>query len=71
MNDGLFRHLTRKKYIEAMNETQYGWARSENFPHVGCPSDLEFISVYDQPFGKECHTSCKQCWEFVLKNKKW
>lgn len=67
----LFNHLNRKKYIEAMEETNYGWMITENFPNVGCPSDLEFISVEDEPFKGECHMGCRACWEYVLNNKKW
>lgn len=68
----IFKHLTRKKYIEAMNETEYGWKPKGMFSHVGCPSDLEFISEEDEPYkGKSCFMDCKECWEYVLKNKKW
>lgn len=67
--DKLYKDLKRKEYIEAMKDTRYGWVRSEKFPHVGCPSDLAFVSEADQPFGDECHTGCRRCWEYVLQNK--
>lgn len=64
-------HLHRKKYIEAMEQTEYGWKPSENFPKVGCPSDLYFVSVNDEPSSYECVMDCEDCWKYVLKNKKW
>ena len=67
----LFKHLNRKKYIEAMEETQFGWKSAENFPNVCCPSDLEFISVEEEQYKGECHTTCEQCWKYVLENKNW
>lgn len=64
-------HLNRKKYIEAMKQTEYGWNPTENFPDVGCPSDLTFISEDDEPYKRSCFMDCEDCWKYVLKNKKW
>lgn len=68
--EAIFTHLTRKKYIEAMNETQYGSKPQGMFSHVNCPSDLEFIGE-EELLDKKCVMSCKECWKYVLKNKKW
>lgn len=64
----LFNHLYRKKYIETMERTEYGW---KGEPWLSCPSDLEFISEEEEPFKGECHMSCEECWKHVLHNKKW
>ena len=63
--------LFRKKYIQAMKETECGWKPSRNFPDVGCPSDLHFVSMKDEPYKGHCMCSCEECWEYVLKNKQW
>lgn len=67
----LFGHLNRKKYIEAMEATRYGWESSKEFPNVCCPSDLQFIRVEDEQYKGHCHSTCNECWEYVLNNKKW
>lgn len=67
----IFKHLSRKKYIEAMEETEFGWKLTERFSHVCCPSDLEFVSIEEEQFKGECHTSCEDCWKHVLRTKKW
>ena len=61
--------LQRKKYIEAMKETSFGWKKSKMFPNVGCPSDLEFVSMREEPHPYNCIMDCKECWEYVLENK--
>lgn len=67
----IIKHLTRKQYIEAMINTEFGSKKSEKFPCVGCPSDVFGVSIEDEPYKGECHTTCKECWEYVLKNKNW
>lgn len=69
--DRIFRHLARKQYVEAMEETQCGWVESERFPKVCCPADMMGVSIEDEQYKGECHTTCQECWEYVLKNKKW
>lgn len=66
-------NLQKKEYVEAMNETEYGWraSKSERFNHVGCPDDLYFISREDLPHRGNCFMECEDCWHYVLKNKKW
>lgn len=63
--------LQRKEFIQAMEETEYGWkaSRSRRFSHVGCPNDLYFIHDTDLPHEKNCVVDCKECWNYVLKNK--
>lgn len=69
--DSVIKDLQRKKYIEAMKETRYGWERSksENYSHVGCPDDLDFVSEKDLPHPTDCVCECEYCWNYVLYNK--
>lgn len=63
------KNLQKKEYVKAMKETDYGWKPSKNYPDVGCPSDLQFIRMADEPHQGRCFMDCKDCWEYVLKNK--
>lgn len=67
--EALVRDLQRKEYIKAMKETEYGWKPKGRYSHVGCPSDLQFISDSDLPHKTKCIVDCKECWEYVLENK--
>lgn len=75
MKNKIFLHLARKEYIEIMNSTKYGWKQTELVSKygkiVGCPSDLPYISKFEEPYKGECHADCEFCWNYVLKNKKW
>lgn len=68
-------HLRRKEYIEIMEGTKYGWIQTEQVQKygklVGCPSDLPYISKFEEPYKGQCHADCEVCWKYVLKNKKW
>lgn len=65
----VIRDLQRKEYIKTMKETEYGWKAKGKYRGIGCPSDLQFVSMKDEPHPTRCITDCKECWEYVLKNK--
>ena len=65
------RTLQKNEYIRAMKKTEYGWKPKGSYSHVGCPTDLYFISEADLPHKTNCIVDCKECWEYVLKNKWW
>ena len=65
----VIKDLQRKQYIEAMKKSSCGWKASKEFEGVGCPSDLPFISMKDEPHPNKCIMDCEACWEYVLKNK--
>lgn len=72
--DTVIKGLQRKEYIKVMEETDYGWKNGKHgeYKHIGCPADLPFIRLEEQPHEGMCLTkSCKECWEYVLNNKKW
>lgn len=61
--------LQRKEYIKAMKETEYGWKASGKYKRIYCPSDLQFVSMREEPHPDKCIMDCKECWEYVLENK--
>ena len=65
----LAKHLNRVEFIKVMKASKYGWKAVEGYGQVGCPSDLYFISDADLPHPSKCIIDCKDCWEYVLKNK--
>lgn len=65
----VIRSLQRKQYVECMKNTEYGWKARGKYKGISCPSDLPFISMKDEPHPDKCIVDCKECWEYVLKNK--
>ena len=65
----VIRDLQRKEYIEAMNGTEYGWEARGKYEGICCPSDLQFVTVEDEPHPDKCIMDCDMCWKYVLENK--
>ena len=65
----LVKDLQRKEYINIMKETNFGWNSSGAYKNIGCPTDIPFIFAKDMPHPRNCIMGCKECWNYVLKNK--
>lgn len=67
LKSNLLSDLNRKKYINIMKTTDYGWSSDS----ICCPSDTKMVTA-DEEVGKcqSDYEECVRCWETVLKTKK-
>lgn len=63
--------ITKNKFKEIMIETECGWKSQGEYKNIGCPSDVDGITPYDEPTLCACTMDCEDCWNYVLNNKKW
>lgn len=67
--DMIVKDKQKEEYLKAMKITEYGFKPCGKYKMIGCPSDLPFVRLEDEPHMTRCIMECKDCWEYVLKNK--
>ena len=67
--DDVIKDLEKEHYRRIMKETECGWKSAGQYANIGCPSDIQFISVEDEPHKGKCFSDCEECWKYVLETK--